>query len=109
MEENMFRPIRKRRIWRWAIALLLLGAAAAAAWVVVFRVNQFSLSVVPVGPSEIILEYGETFTDPGAGALLRGSLFWKDGIDPGIQVQVEADVDDGRLGKHTVTYSAQRR
>ena len=97
MEENLFQPIRKRRIWRWVIALLLLGAVVAAAWVVVFRINQFSLSVVPAGPSEVILEYGETFTDPGADALLRGTLFWKEGIDPGITVQVEAEVEDGRL------------
>lgn len=109
MEDNLFQPIRKRRVWRWVIALLLLGAAAAAAWVVVFRVNQFSLSVIPAGSPEVILEYGETFTDPGAGALLRGSLFWKEGIDPGIPVRAEGTVEDGRLGKHTITYSAQLR
>lgn len=109
MEENLFQPIRKRRIWRWVIALLLLAAAAAAAWVVVFRVNQFSLTVVPAGPSEVILEYGETYTDPGAGAVLRGSLFWREGLAPRIPIHVEADVEDGRLGKHTVTYSAQLR
>ena len=109
MEENLFQPIRKRRVWRWVIALLLLGAAAAAAWVVVFRVNQFSLSVIPAGSPEVILEYGETFSDPGAGTLLRGSLFWKEGIDPGIPVRTEGTVEDGRLGKHTITYSAQLR
>ena len=40
MEENLFQPIRKRRVWRWVIALLLLGAAAAAAWVVVFLLGK---------------------------------------------------------------------
>ena len=109
MEDNLFQPIRKRRVWRWVIALLLLGAAAAAAWVIVFRVNQFSLSVIPAGSPEVILEYGETFSDPGAGTLLRGSLFWKEGIDPGIPVRAEGTVEDGRLGKHTITYSAQLR
>lgn len=109
MEENLFQPIRKRRVWRWVIALLFLGAAAAATWVVVFRVNRFSLSVIPAGPAETILEYGETFTDPGASVLLRGSLFWKDGIDPGVEVHTEGTVEDGHLGKHTITYSAQLR
>ena len=109
MEENLFRPVRKHGKRRWLIALLLIVAAAAAAWVVMFRVNRFSLSVIPEGPGDTILEYGQTFTDPGASVLLRGSLFWKDGIDPGGEVRTEGTVEDGHLGKHTITYSAQLR
>lgn len=109
MEENLFQPIRKRRIWRPLIVFFLAAVAVAAAWVVAFRINHFTLTVIPSGSSEMKLEFGQPYTDPGAKALLRGSLFWKNGIDPGIQVKVESNLDDGKLGKHTVTYSAQLR
>ena len=110
MEENQFLPIRKQHKCRWMAAVLAAAfLLIAAAWVVVFRINHFSLSVIPVGPAEVVLEYGQTYTDPGAKAVLHGSLFWKAGIDPGIPILMEGSVDDGRLGKHTITYSAQLR
>ena len=87
--------------------ILLLTLLAAGAWVTVFRLNQFSLQVSLEGAQEMFLEYGDPFLDPGAGAVLTGSLFWKDGIIPeNVVIQVDNKVNDRKLGKYTVQYTA---
>ena len=109
MENEWMQPRRRRHRWIFPVILLLLAAAAAAGWYVVFRVNQFSLSVVPEGAPEMTLEYGQPYVDPGARVYLRGTLIFPNGVEPGISPDIEQHVADGKLGKHTVTYSADLR
>jgi len=73
------------------IALLILIVAVAVA------LSTAQLKLVLSGGSEITLEYGESYTEPGATASL---LFFK------ADVQSQGQVAGDRLGTYTVTYSA---
>lgn len=94
---------------RWVLAvLLILAVLAAAGWFVAFRVNHFSLELVLTGEPKILLEYGDSFTEPGVTPVFRGTLLLKDGYTPeNLEIHRETDLNEGKLGKYSVTYSAQ--
>ena len=74
---------KRGRPLRWfLIGAVTLGVLALAAWFVVFRVNRFSLELVLTGEPKLLLEYGDSFTEPGVTPVLRGTLFLKDGYTP---------------------------
>ena len=108
MEEQAGAKPRKNA-WKYALAVILvLTVAAVGAYVTIFHINRFTLQVEMVGDPEQYLEYGETYTDPGAEAVLYGSLLWKDGIRPEeIVLSTHNEVVDDKLGKYSVTYEAQ--
>lgn len=84
-----------------------LAGLAAALLILVFGVNRFSLAVTPVGEQNIILEYGNSYDDPGAEALLHGTLFWKAGVVPqGLELSVDSTLEEKHPGRYTVTYRA---
>lgn len=94
---------------KWAlIAAAVLVVLAAVAWFTVFRVNQFSLELVLTGEPNMLLEYGDSFTEPGVTPVLRGTLFLQEGYTPeNLEIQRETDLNEGKLGKYTITYSAE--
>ena len=100
---------RPRRKWPWVLALvviflLLLGGS----WYFLFQVNTFSLSMALNGKEDITLEYGESYQEPGAQPLLRGTRVWRQGVvPPGIQMEVQGTVDESTLGKYELTYTAR--
>lgn len=100
---------KRGRPLRWfLIGAVTLGVLALAAWFVVFRVNQFSLELVLTGEPNMLLEYGDSFTEPGVTPVLRGTLFLKDGYTPeNLEIRRETDLNEGKLGKYTITYSAE--
>ena len=88
--------------------LLILGLLAAAAAAVLFGVNRFSLEVLPAGEKTIALEYGDSYSDPGARVRLRGTLFLQEGYSPhDAELTVESDFREHVLGKYTVHYRAK--
>ena len=95
--------------WKWLLGITAtLVVLAAAAYIVVFRVNQFSLSVELTGEQEQTLEYGSAYDDPGAQAVLYGTLFLKDGIVVEYTpVHARSEVREDKLGKYAVTYTAE--
>lgn len=99
---------KRGRAWLWAAAaVLVILLLAAAAWFVVFRVNVFSLELVLTGEPRILLEYGDRFTEPGVTPVLRGTLFLKDGYTPkNLEICRETDLDESKLGRYCVNYSA---
>lgn len=99
----------KIRIVKWCLAVLvLLCLILASIWFLLFHVNQFTLTVLTTGDSEVLLEYGSTYHDPGAKAILTGTLFWKDGIRPkGVEVQINSGLQEKVVGKYTIEYTAQ--
>lgn len=105
MEEQILRPRRRRQRRRLMILLPVLLLLITAA-VLVFRVNRFTLTVIPEGQTEMTLEYGQPYQEPGTSAVLKGSLFWKAGIPLPIRVAAEGAVDESRLGKNTIHYCA---
>ena len=100
---------KRGRLWLWVlIAVITLGVLAAAAWSVVFRVNRFSLELVLTGEPSILLEYGDSFTEPGVTPVLRGTLFLKEGHTlENLEILRETDLNEGKLGKYAITYTAK--
>ena len=90
------------------VALLILTLLAAALWFTVFHVNQFSLELVLSGEPKVLLEYGDSFTEPGVTPILRGTLFLKEGYTPeNLEIRRETDLNEEKLGKYSVLYSAR--
>ena len=106
MEESSKK--RGRQLMWVLILILTLAALAAAAWFVAFRVNRFSLELALTGEPKLQLEYGDSFTEPGVTPILRGTLFLKEGYTPDkVEIHRETDLNEGKLGKYTITYSAE--
>lgn len=86
------------------LVLLLLGGAAAGVGWYIWNENEFSLELKAQGPSEITLEYGSDFSDPGASALFFGTLLQKEAVD--VDVCVSGNVDTDHVGTYVLTYTA---
>ena len=90
------------------LILAILGLLLAGIWYFLFQVNQFSVSVVTKGDSEIILEFGTPYLEPGVDAFLKGTLFWQDGVQPrGLELEVDSQLQEKVVGKYTITYTAR--
>ena len=100
---------KRGRPWLWVLtAIGVLALLAAAAWFAVFRVNHFSLELVLTGEPKMMLEYGDSFTEPGVVPVLRGTLFLKEGYTPeNLEIHRETDLNEGKLGKYAIDYSAK--
>lgn len=106
MEEEIIMP-RKGRPEKWLVLLALVLLIPLAAWYLVFHVNQFELLIHLSGEDDLMLEYGESYEEPGATVLFRGTVFCKNGITPdGVTLQTHGSVDEGKLGKYELTYTA---
>ena len=110
MEQEIWKSPR-RNAGKWILvilaALVILTLTAAF---VFFRINRFSLSIQLDGAREIDLAYGEAYQEPGARAILQGTLFWKDGIVlEDAAVEIHSEVDENTLGRYPVTYTASYR
>ena len=80
----------------------------AAVWALVFRINRFTLRLIPQGQTEMVLEYGQDYREPGVTAVLEGTLLWKDGIvleNP--DIRVSGAVDAAVLGRYRLDYQAE--
>ena len=88
--------------------LIILGVLSSVIWYFLFRVNQFTMSVHIKGDSEIVLEYGTPYLEPGVHAALKGTLFWKDGVRPrGFELVVDSELNEKAVGKYTIRYIAR--
>ena len=58
--------------------------------------------------AKILLEYGDSYTEPGITPILRGTLLLKDGYTPkDLEIRRQTDLDEGKLGRYSVDYSAE--
>ena len=103
------RKMLRRRQWQIRVLLLLPVLIAVAIGIFVYgyvyHVNQFDLQLQLNGDTHVVLEYGETFEDPGAVAVFSGSHLWEDGVE--IPVRQEGNVDGSRLGTYELKYLAE--
>lgn len=99
----------KKKLWKWLLAIFLTVVLGVGATVVlVFYVNQFSLEITMAGERESMVEFGKPYSDPGAQVVLRGSLFWKNGIQPeDLKLEIHNEINEAVPGKYTVRYSAE--
>jgi peptidoglycan/xylan/chitin deacetylase (PgdA/CDA1 family) len=96
-------PKKSVRIALAAIgALLVLAGLAVGA----FFINKFHIELTLDGAPEMVLEYGESYTEPGATARYRGSHLFKDGWET--ETVVSGEVDTAKIGNYELTYSAQK-
>lgn len=87
-------------------ALILLLIVGGMTFAILWQINEFSLNLTINGPDEVTVEYGESYTEPGAGAIFRGTVFFQEPTD--IEVTTEGQVDVSRVGTYHITYRAQR-
>ena len=95
---------RRKKSWfgKFLITVMLLLAVAAS----LYYVNEFSMCVLLSGEPEIIVEYGDPYEEPGAGAFLVGKWLFRSGIPlEKLPVQTQSDLQPDRVGKYTVDYS----
>lgn len=82
-----------------------LALLAAGVWGLLFRVNRFTILLTPLGQAETILEYGQEYREPGAGAVLTGTLLWKEGIPlENPDIRISGEVNPRVLGRYEVDY-----
>ena len=84
------------------ISLVLVLLATALLFLLV--INEFTVELQMNGPGEITLEYGDTYEEAGAEAVLRGSMVFTEGFE--LEVQTDGKVPPLCLGAFPVTYSA---
>ncbi len=107
MEREIWR--RRPNPWKRVLAgvSVLVVLCAGAAWLLL-GYNRFSLELELTGAPELIIEYGDGYTDLGAVPVMRGTRFWQEGITPeGVEVQIRGQVDPASIGKYTVDYAAR--
>ena len=106
MRSNNSNHMQRKLNRRLAVlAILIPVLIAALVYGFVYHVNHFELSMTLHGNSEVTLEYGEKFIDPGASAVFHGNLILKDGID--VPVTVHSNLNQNRLGTYEITYRAR--
>ena len=86
--------------------VLVLGITAGILYYFCFYVNEFYLDIRLKGEETVTLEYGESYTDPGAEVYLVGTALFPEGRDVTELLVTENGVDPAVLGKYRVDYSA---
>lgn len=81
-----------------AVVLLL-------AFLSLFVLNRWSLTITPVAGDTVRVEYGDSYQDAGAEARFHGSILFQTGWP--VKCTASGEVDDSTLGSYTVTYSSK--
>ena len=97
------RPRSRAKVWILSIIFTLLGLLLCGA---ILAAVNFSLEVQAWGDHVMMLEYGQAFTDPGAGAVLKGKYFLIDEFRSDLNIHTEGTVDTQKIGSYTLTYTA---
>lgn len=89
------------------ILIGLTAVLATGVWIF-FGWNQFSLEVIPLGETNVILEYGEEYAEPGVQIRLKGTRFWTEGVIPeAAELTVSGQVQENTTGRYELQYEAQ--
>ncbi|MBQ8239107.1 MAG: DUF5011 domain-containing protein [Oscillospiraceae bacterium] len=91
----------------WLIILVsvtLVMVVLITALLFLLVVNEFAVEIRMNGDPSVTLEFGESYEDPGASAVLRGSIILTDGL--ALDVRTEGTAPGLVLGRHQITYTA---
>ena len=97
-------PYKKKKLWlilltcTLSLILILLGTAA-------WFLSTLSLDIQVNGDQKITMQYGQTYTDQGAAAVLSSDALQQFSYD--IPVQVSEIADPMAPGDHSITYEAK--
>jgi len=88
------------------ISLIIAAAVVAILGIIaaVLFFNNFQIDIALLGDRDVVVEYGNKYTENGASATLKGKFILKEGKP--LDVITEGTVDDTKLGTYTVKYSA---
>jgi len=105
IEERMLR--RRKRQLRMLLLLPVLIALiiGGAVYVFTYHINQFHMELELKGEEHMVLEYGQSYSEPGAEARFFGTHLISDGIP--MDVVIEGQVDETRVGTYRIHYSAR--
>ena len=73
-------------------------------YVFTYHINEFQLDLIMNGDETVVLEYGQSYMDPGAEARFFGSHIMPEGIE--VAVVQTGFVDVTKVGTYTVSYEA---
>lgn len=94
---------KKKLLWMISVGCIVLAAASVLG---VIRADARHAAVTLLGDASVTVEYGGSFTDPGAEAYAVGSVFKKTSPLP---VTVSGEVDITHTGITELTYTAEYR
>lgn len=92
---------KKSHRYLWCVIPIV---ALALILFVGFSVNRWTVELTLIGDSELQIECGSAYTDPGAEAYLTASLFASEPRE--MVVTVNGDVDSGTPGDYELVYEA---
>ena len=96
------KKIKVGRIILIVLAFYILAVGAAAVWL-----DKRHAEIRIYGDENVTVEYGSSYTDPGAKAVTTGNIFG-DGKNP-LELTTEKPDDMSELGTYRITYSAEYR
>lgn len=106
MFEHIQRRKRRRPVWPWVLlVLLILAVSAVGVYHVIRTANDYTVWMELKGDGEVTVEYGDSFTDPGAAGWRQGKLYNDEVI--ALDVRVESDLDLTKLGTYHLTYTVE--
>lgn len=109
MEESV-NKVPRGGLRKWIVISCVVLLVLAGVLYLIFGVNQFYMTIELKGEENQILEYGEQWVDPGAEAVIRGTLFMQNGYVPENAVlTVDDQVDLEKLGEYQVKYTGEYR
>ena len=97
---------KRNRLLACLIWVLMLFLVLAGGWLLMFRLNQFSLVIQLKGDVHATTYQGEYWEDPGAEVKLVGTLVFRKGIDTNLQPDRSGHVDIAVPGNYEILYSA---
>lgn len=104
MEKKMYCRRKLQVFFFLTLPVLVALLIGSAVYVFAYHINRFSLDLELLGAEEVVLEYGQSYTDAGAEARFYGTHLIKNGLD--VDVRTEGSVDATRLGTYLIRYVA---
>ena len=104
VEKHRASPKKRSSRIRW----LLIPVCIIVVLFTFCYVNEFSVGIALTGDSEMLLEYGDAYQEPGAKVVLKGKYFLRDGFPlKAISVSSTTNLQEEKLGRYTVEYTAE--
>ena len=97
---------KRNKLVTLLLVLVIAAVVCVGGWLILFRLNQFSLVVQLRGDGQPVISQGEFYEDPGAEVRLVGSLFFRDGILLDLEPLREGTVDTTQPGNYEIRYDA---
>ncbi|MBQ3182443.1 MAG: polysaccharide deacetylase family protein [Clostridia bacterium] len=97
----------KNRIKAGKVILILACVIAVVITTlgILIYLNDFTLAVTLKGEENIVIEYGSEYTEEGAEAYFKGSIFMKEPTE--CEVKISSDVDVTKVGSYSVEYTSE--